>query len=61
MPPHSSHLLQPLDVGYFAVLKRSYGRQIKGYMRNGVNHINKPDFLRAFYTARTEAMTLVNV
>jgi hypothetical protein len=61
MPPHSSHLLQPLDVGYFAVLKRSYGRQIEAYIRNGVNHIDKPDFLRAFYTARTEAMTLANI
>jgi hypothetical protein len=61
MPPHSSHLLQPLDVGCFAVLKQSYGRQIEGYMRNGVNHIDKPDFLRAFYTARTEAMTLANI
>jgi hypothetical protein len=61
MPPHSSHLLQPLDVGCFAVLKRSYGRQIEGYMRNGVNHIDKPDFLRAFHTARTEAMTLANI
>jgi hypothetical protein len=61
MPPHSSHLLQPLDVGCFAVLKQSYGRQIEGYMRNGVNHINKPDFLRAFHAARTEAMTLANI
>jgi hypothetical protein len=61
MPPHSSHLLQPLDVGCFAVLKQSYGRQIEGYMRNGVNHIDKPDFLRAFYAARTEAMTLANI
>jgi DDE superfamily endonuclease/Tc5 transposase DNA-binding domain/helix-turn-helix, Psq domain len=61
MPPHSSHLLQPLDVGCFAVLKQSYGRQIEGYMRNGVNHIDKPDFLCAFYAARTEAMTLANI
>lgn len=28
MPPHSSHLLQPLDVGCFSVLKRSYGRLV---------------------------------
>jgi hypothetical protein len=26
MPPHSSHLLQPLDVGCFAPLKKAYGR-----------------------------------
>lgn len=61
MPPHSSHLLQPLDVGCFAVLKRSYGQQIEGYIRSGVNHIDKPDFLHAFYTARTEAITIANI
>jgi hypothetical protein len=61
MPPHSSHLLQPLDVGCFSVLKRSYGRQIEGYIRNGVNHIDKPDFLQAFYTAHTEAISLANI
>jgi hypothetical protein len=27
MPPHLSHLLQPLDVGCFAPLKKAYGRQ----------------------------------
>jgi DDE superfamily endonuclease len=26
LPAHSSHLTQPLDVGYFSVLKRIYGR-----------------------------------
>jgi DDE superfamily endonuclease/helix-turn-helix, Psq domain/Tc5 transposase DNA-binding domain len=61
MPPYSSHLLQPLDVGCFAVLKRSYGRQIEGYMRSGVNHIDKPDFLHAFHAARIEAITLANI
>jgi hypothetical protein len=25
MPPYSSHLVQPLDMSYFSVLKRSYG------------------------------------
>lgn len=58
MPPHSSHLLQPLDVSCFAVLKRSYGRQIEDLMRAGVNHIDKSDFLPAYFTARTEALTL---
>lgn len=60
MPPHSSHLLQPLDVGCFAVLKRSYGRQIEGYMRNGINYIDKLDFLEAYHAARIEAITLAN-
>ncbi|EEA20812.1 hypothetical protein TMatcc_000803 [Talaromyces marneffei ATCC 18224] len=57
MPPHSSHLLQPLDVGCFAVLKRHYGQQVEQRMRHGFNHIDKLDFLMAFPQARTEAYT----
>jgi hypothetical protein len=57
MPPHSSYLLQPLDVSCFATLKRTYGQQIKLLMRDGVNHINKPDFLIAYQVARAEAIT----
>jgi hypothetical protein len=30
-------------------------------MRNGVNHIDKPDFLQVFYAAHTEAMSLANI
>jgi hypothetical protein len=29
MPSHSSHLLQPLDVGCFGPLKKAYGRQVE--------------------------------
>ena len=29
MPPHSSHILQPLDVGCFAPLKRAYSKEIR--------------------------------
>ncbi|XP_044714673.1 DDE superfamily endonuclease domain-containing protein [Hirsutella rhossiliensis] len=35
MPPHSSHILQPLDVGCFGPLKQAYGRQIEKKMRAG--------------------------
>ena len=31
MPAHSSHLLQPLDVGCFSPLKRAYSNKISGY------------------------------
>jgi hypothetical protein len=55
MPPHLSHLLQPLDVGCFAVLKRAYGKCVEDIMRRGQNHIDKLDFLDAFPTARIEA------
>jgi hypothetical protein len=55
MPPHSSHLLQPLDIGCFAVLKRSYSRLVETKMRVGINHIDKLDFLEAYPSARIEA------
>ncbi|KAJ5731126.1 uncharacterized protein N7483_005634 [Penicillium malachiteum] len=55
MPLHSSHLLQPLDVGCFSVLKITYGRFISDLARTGYNHIDKLDFLADFQRARLEA------
>lgn len=55
MPAHSSHLLQPLDVGCFAVLKRAYGRFVSDLARVGYNHIDKFDFLDDYQHARLEA------
>ena len=55
MPAHSSHLLQPLDIGCFAVLKRSYGSLVDQKMRLGINHIDKLDFLAAYPQARYDA------
>jgi hypothetical protein len=48
VPPHSSHLLQPLDVCCFAPLKKAYGRQAKDLMRNRITHITKLEFLPCF-------------
>jgi hypothetical protein len=61
MPPHASHLLQPLDVGCFAVLKREYGRLVEQRMRHGFNHIDKLDFLTNFPAARLEAYKPANI
>jgi hypothetical protein len=55
IPAHLSHLLQPLDIGCFAVLKRAYGRLVKSKMRVGINHIDKLDFLEAYPLARIKA------
>ena len=48
MPPHSSHILQPLDVGCFGPLKQAYGREVEDLMRMHINHVSKVEFLRAF-------------
>ena len=61
MPPHSSHILQPLDVGCFSPLKTAYGKQIEGMIRASVTHITKEDFFPAFFAAHQAAMTCDNI
>jgi hypothetical protein len=61
MPPHSSHLLQPLDVGCFSPLKKAYGRQAENLMRNRINHITKLEFLPCFIAAFKDAITESNI
>jgi hypothetical protein len=39
MLPHTSHLLQPLDVGVFGPLKRAYRKLIEGVMVARNNHL----------------------
>jgi hypothetical protein len=56
MPPHSSYILQLLDVGCFSVLKRSYGYLVEQKMRLSVNYINKQEFLPLYQQARAEAL-----
>jgi hypothetical protein len=61
MPPHSSHLLQPLDVGCFSPLKKAYGRQAEALIRNRINHITKLEFLPCFIAAYHAAITKDNI
>ena len=48
MPPHTSHLLRPLDVGCFSTSKRAYGLEVAELAREGVYHIDKIDFLTIY-------------
>ena len=48
MPPHASHILQPLDVGCFAPLKRAYKKEINVLANSHINHIDKKAFLTTF-------------
>ncbi|KAF4451962.1 hypothetical protein F53441_5134 [Fusarium austroafricanum] len=61
MPPHSSHLLQPLDVGCFSVLKQAYGREIEHLIRCSITHVSKTEFFPAFYAAFQATMTERNI
>ena len=61
MPAYSSHLLQPLDVGCFAPLKKAYGNQVSDLIRNGINHITKLEFLPTFRVAFNASITPSNI
>lgn len=60
MPPHSSHILQPLDVVCFSPLKRKYSQRVRDLARRRVFHINKEGFLPAFKDAFLDVFTKEN-
>jgi len=61
LPPHSSHLLQPLDVGVFGPLKRAISTQISRLVRSGVSRIQKVEWLERFIVAREQGITKENI
>jgi hypothetical protein len=61
MPAHSSHLLQPLNVGCFSPLKRAYSDKISSLARYGTKQIKKEAFLLAFKAAFKKAITKENI
>jgi hypothetical protein len=54
------HLLQPLNVAYFALLKRSYSNSILALARNYIYYISKETFLLAFKAAYKHTFTKEN-
>jgi hypothetical protein len=54
LPAHSTHLLQPLDVGIFASLAIAYKQRLLSRIRPGAlsYHIDKVDFLQMYQQAR---------
>jgi hypothetical protein len=58
-----SHLLQPLDIGCFGVIKRAYSKVIETQAKLHRVRVDKIDFLEAYQAARNEAFkseTIVN-
>jgi hypothetical protein len=43
MPPHSSHLLQPADIGVFGPLATYHGQETDRLTSGGVRHITKAE------------------
>lgn len=61
LPSHTSHKLQPCDVGVFGPLKVAYRAQVEQLYRGGANAIGKPHFTYLYDRARQAALTRRNI
>jgi len=52
LPPHSTHLLQPLDVGLFGPLQHHYSKAVEDYFLTTDISINRATFFPLFKNAR---------
>jgi hypothetical protein len=55
LPPHTSHILQPLDVGVFSPLKRALSTEIEKLFRLDTRRIPRIEWTEAYITARGRA------
>ncbi|PWW71610.1 hypothetical protein C7212DRAFT_232868, partial [Tuber magnatum] len=60
-PPHSTHLLQPLNVGLFGPLQYFYGKAADDYVRNSCSSVLKGTFWGFDCDARKYAHTKINI
>ncbi len=61
MPLHLSHLLQPLNVSCFRLLKQAYSRQVKDLIQMYINYVSKLEFLYSFRIAFFASITKRNI
>jgi len=59
--PHSSHLLQPLDVGCFGPLKKVVSARLDQLLRVGVHRLEKREWVEAYVEAREAALIPDNI
>jgi hypothetical protein len=61
LPSHTSHKLQPCDVGVFGPLKTAYREQVEQLYRGGANTVGKQHFTLLYSRARSLAFTSRNI
>ncbi|KAM4066310.1 DDE superfamily endonuclease [Hirsutella rhossiliensis] len=62
LPPHTSHVLQPLDLSVFSALKHYYRKQV-GFLSllTDSSPVGKQNFLSCYQKAREQALTVSNI
>ncbi len=58
---YSTHLLQPLDVGVFGLLKQNYRTLLAEKTRFTTYNIDKADFISLIQKARQQGITTRNI
>jgi hypothetical protein len=61
IPSHTSHKLQPCDVGVFSPLKTAYRERVERLYRGGVAKVGKEHFASLYSRAREVAFTPRNI
>jgi hypothetical protein len=61
MPPHCSHILQPLDVGVFATFKRYHTIETHAISRLSSQRIPRSEWIELLLYTRTKAMSKENI
>ena len=61
LPPHISHLVQPLDVDIFCPVKKVMTHQLGRILRTQFHKIEKREFIECYYDARNIAFTKQNI
>ena len=62
LPPHTSHILQPLDLSPFGALKALFHKAARQIIKSGdISRISKADFIRIYFEIRPRAFSKSNV
>ena len=61
MPPHASHLIQPLDLSIFGPLKTYLARQTDFFLRTGISRLLKHEWVYCYHAARVQAFRHSNI
>ncbi|EMD63976.1 hypothetical protein COCSADRAFT_36576 [Bipolaris sorokiniana ND90Pr] len=61
LPSHTSHKLQPCDVGVFGPLKTAYRDEVERLCRGGLEAVSKEHFTSVYKPARETAITRRNI
>jgi hypothetical protein len=61
LPPHSTHILQPLDVAIFGPVKKVYDQEVKAHGLYNRTLVTKLNYLEWIQKVRTKVITPANI